>query len=122
MSPARVRPRGIFSAGALGWANAIAPRCRAMFALATAGTKASIAQRGDVAQQIRLPGQENGVELARLPGDLRERGTIGDQGRFDAELFGDPVAVLLDPVEPGNLRLGQGRVPRIPAGAARQGL
>ena len=59
------------------------------------GRSARGVQRRLPAQEIRLPGQEDAVEVARLAGDLGEQGAVGDQRRVDPELRRDAVAVGL---------------------------
>src|ERR1051326_4715572 len=78
--------------------------------------------RRGFAQQVRLPRQQERVEVLRIARDLREQRSIGNERRLNAELRGDFVAVSLDAVLQLDLRLRQRNVVRIASRPARQRL
>src|SRR5690606_19446758 len=53
-------------------------------------------ERGQAADQFRLPGQEDRVDPLRCPCDLCELGAVCDQGRVELELGGEGVAIGLE--------------------------
>jgi len=79
-------------------------------------------ERGFRAQEVGLPREQNLADLARLPGDLSQLGAVGDQGRFDLELFGDPITIGPNTILQLDLSLGQCDETGIPTGAAWQRL
>jgi len=79
-------------------------------------------ERGDVAEQVGLPWEQEVVELVGCAGDLREHGAVCDQRGLDAKFFRNGVAVGLDAVLQLDLGLRERNVVGIAARAARERL
>ena len=62
------------------------------------GFAAAVLERGLMAEQIGLPGQQNVVQPFRLAGDLGKLGAVGNERGIEIELLRHPVAIGLEAV------------------------
>jgi len=110
MAPLEVRPRGIFRAATSGCVAAMRGRWRAILAdsAGSVGTdllagRVGSGEGGNLADEVRLPREEQGIELGGGSGEDSKLSAIGDQRGVHIQFGRENVATGFEAILKGNL-------------------